>query len=276
MNLVQRWLIRLRDIAGYASLAASPADSVNLAVLGLARGHPFDANDWLSRLGRYLYPTIRVRPAVLGGLRLELNSRDVSQMVIFDEVIRDGLYDLKLVPFDPTVILDCGAHIGMFTLKAARTFPAARLSAFEPHPRNVEILRAHKKLNSLAVEIVPAAVSLQDGDGWLRTEGSFGGTLAAELPAGAAGCRVRVVDLRTWLRKPDMHRLLLKIDVEGEERTLIPGILPDLPRQCALFFESHDGAEGWTRLCNALTETGFQVRQLTCHMPFCNGFASRC
>jgi len=258
MSIVKRLSARLQHIASYAALAATPLDGINLAVLGFARGHPFDAEDLLARLGRWFYPTIRVRPASLGGLRVQLDSRDVSHMVIFDEVIRDGLYDLKLVPFCPDVIVDCGAHIGIFSLKAGCAFPRARLTAFEPNPDNLHVLRAQKRINSLLFEIVAAAVSLKDGESWFQAGCSFGGTLADEAPGVGHGYRVRVVDLRTWLIQQDARRLLLKIDVEGEERTLLPGILPYLPRQCALFFESHDGVEGWERASGLLTQGAFK------------------
>ena len=275
MSLKRRLSQRLRQIASYAALATSPPDRVNLAVLGLARGHPFSARDLLARLGRLLYPTICVRPAALGGLRLVLDSGDVSQMVIVDEVIRDGLYDLKQVPFCPDDILDCGAHIGLFTLQASAVFPGVRLTAFEPNPANVRFLRAQKRINSLAFELVAAAVSLAEGEAWFRGDCSFGGSLAVERPADGPAYRVAVVDLRRWLARRPARRLLLKVDVEGEERTLLPGILPHLPDQCALFFESHDGAEGYARLADLLSREGFRVKQLTSRLPFIDSFAVR-
>jgi FkbM family methyltransferase len=275
MPLGRRIRKRLGEIASYAALAASPADAVNLAVLGLARGHPFNSDDLLSRLGRFFYPTISLRPASLGGLRLVLDSSDVSQMVVFEEVIRDALYDLSLIPFPPDAIVDCGAHIGLFTLKAQRAFPGVRLTAFEPNPANLRLLRAQRKTNYLAFEIVAAAVSLTDGEAWFHEICSSGGALASERPRNGPAYQVPVVDLRRWLARRAPRRLLLKLDVEGEERTLLPGIVPYLPGHCALFFESHDGAEGYRRLADVLTGGGFRVKQLTERLPYIDGFAIR-
>jgi hypothetical protein len=43
---------------------------------------------------------------------------------------------------------------------------------------------------------------------------------------------------------------------EGEEATLLPALLPVLPRQCAVFFEWHQGEEGFQRVAELLGAHG--------------------
>jgi FkbM family methyltransferase len=274
-HLIKRLRTRWQQITSYAALAAAPRDGINLAVLGFARGHPFDANDLLARLGRRVYRTIQVRPASLRGLRVELDARDISQLVVFEEVIRDDLYDFRLVPFTPDLIVDCGAHIGLFAMKASLAFPGANLTAFEPNPDNVRLLRAHRRLNGLSFEIVPAAVALANGEEWFHAAYGCSGALVDEPPGDGAAFRVPILDLRAWLSRRAPRQLLLKIDIEGAERTLVPGILPVLPTPCALFFETHGGEATWDYLAKLLADAGFQVTRLNNRSPLMDGFALR-
>jgi len=69
--------------------------------------------------------------------------------------------------------------------------------------------------------------------------------------------------------------LLLKLDVEGEERRLVPGIAALLPKVCALFFETHHGVEGWDEVTAPLSRVGFCIRLLRRRGSFCDGFAVR-
>ena len=50
---------------------------------------------------------------------------------------------------------------------------------------------------------------------------------------------VQVVDLPAMLSQRRPERLLLKLDVEGEETHIIPALLDVLPREAAVFFETH-------------------------------------
>ena len=50
---------------------------------------------------------------------------------------------------------------------------------------------------------------------------------------------VALINLKEWIVKHNPTKLLLKIDIEGEEESVIPHILPVLPNTCAIFFETH-------------------------------------
>ena len=86
---------------------------------------------------------------------------------------------------------------------------------------------------------------------------------------------VRAVDFTSVLRDIEMDSLLLKMDIEGEERNVLPAIMPLLPRRTALFFETHHGEEGWSEIEGVLTRNGFMVEQINARGLYCDGFASR-
>ena len=59
--------------------------------------------------------------------------------------------------------------------------------------------------------------------------------------------------------------LLLKLDVEGEEAKIMPDLVPLLPPTCAVFFESHNGEDGFRDMERHLTAAGFAVQRNRTH-----------
>jgi hypothetical protein len=94
-------------------------------------------------------------------------------------------------------------------------------------------------------------------------------------PSGAKAFQVKVVDFPAVLRSTPLNSLLLKMDVEGEERTLLPAIMSLLPDQTAIFFETHFGQEEWEEIRELLQSNGFNVEQINMRGPYCDGFAIR-
>jgi FkbM family methyltransferase len=266
-------------------------DCFSFAVLGLARTHLPP----LLFLGRLFYPELVVRPPLLGGLRLALSPWDRTHMIIFHEVFRAKNYDLGLIPFTPDQIFDCGGHIGMFSLLARGRYPTVPLAVFEPNPHNVEWIRRQAQLNAINIEVVQAAVSVREGEATFQDRLSYTGHLVddatprapdaklwnptnlAEQSLGAPrGCyTVRVVDLPAMLSQRRPKKLLLKLDVEGEETHIIPALLDVLPREAAVFFETHHGEAGWASAKQQFTDHGFAVERRRSVYDYIDGFALR-
>jgi FkbM family methyltransferase len=94
------------------------------------------------------------------------------------------------------------------------------------------------RLNAINIEVAEAAVSVRDGEATFQDRVSYSGHLVddkrprapnprptlVEQALGAPRGRytVRVVDLPAILRQRRPERLLLKLDVEGEELTSFP------------------------------------------------------
>ena len=86
---------------------------------------------------------------------------------------------------------------------------------------------------------------------------------------------VRVVDLPATLSQRRPKRLLLKLDVEGEENRIIPALFDVLPREAAVFFETHYGEAGWDWAQQQFTDHGFVVERRRTIYDFIDGFALR-
>jgi FkbM family methyltransferase len=252
---------RLRRVREFMASGASPAQWAPLGALGWSRGNPSGVVP--RRIG-----LVTVKPALLRGRAVTIDPTDLGQLVSFDEICVQGAYELQRVPFTPAVIVDCGAHIGLFSALAAATFPSARLLAFEPNPANLEHLRRNLAQDGGRAEIHAAAVSTADGRARFSADVSNGGRLTE------GGSReVAVVDLRAHL--PRAESLLLKLDIEGEETRVLPHVLPALPKRCAMFVETHDGAAAVSAVTSLLAGEGFVTTVLRERGRFADLFACR-
>jgi FkbM family methyltransferase len=216
--------------------------------------------DWPAAMALAMYRTrprrgrpIWIRPAGLGGMAVRIQPSEMSEFVIYEEVFIDNVYDLDRVGFRPDVIVDAGAFHGYFSLLAAAKFPGVPTVAFEPNAQNLEALQANVRHNAAAVDIRAAAVSTRDGTALFA-----GGGCGGHLDAGASGAvQVSCVDLPRVIAALHAERLLLKIDIEGEESTVLPALLPVVPQRCAIFYEWHHDLAAHGECAALLAAHGF-------------------
>lgn len=256
---VARYASRIRGIAIFARKGLRWTDKLKMAVIGYARGHTFSAPGLISFLGRSIFPDVRVKPSLLRGLTLHLNPSDMSHLVVVDEILLEQVYPIDQVPFQPDLVVDCGANIGIFTLLAASRFPNSRLIAFEPDPMNIEWLRKHVDANGLVVEVIEAAVSTEDGEARFEAGLGVASAFVDRERIGGSVIKVRTLQLSRFIAEVDPRRLLLKLDVEGAEDDLFPDIIHVLPRDCSVFFETHGGERSWNQARQLLEKAGFSV-----------------
>lgn len=270
----------VHQAAALGRAADGPLAAAAMFAVGMAHATPAR---WCSRVLHGLgVQRLRLRPRRLEGYELAVNPSDSGHTCVVEEFfVPPVACDLALIEFDPAAIIDCGAHIGVFTLLARRWFPSAAITAFEPNPDNVEWLRENLRRNGVSgVDAIPAAVSTRAGRSAFRftPNQSESGRLvepgAALADAGDA-TEVTVIDLPAFVRRLAPASLVLKLDIEGEEERLTPALLPALPRRCAIFFETHRGAEGWDTVRGALAADAFSIRLLRQRDVFYDGFAVR-
>jgi FkbM family methyltransferase len=256
------------------SLGVGLKDKLALALFGLlAPPREWSHRHWW-RLHSRLVPKIWVRPGKLSGLRLLIKPTDWSQTVIFEEVFLNEGYDLCKVTFVPDVILDCGAHIGIFSLLARGRFPGAALTAYEPNPKNAWFVRQQIAGNGLDIKLFECAISTENKQLSFEVSNSHNGRiLHGRAPAGTYP--VQAVDFIEAFKQIKPASLLLKMDIEGEERDILPLLVPLLPNRTALFFETHAGEAGWREIEKLLTAHGFKVEQISARGQFYDGFALR-
>lgn len=254
---LQRFQQRLSLARRFARAGVGPWDRLQLSLAGLARQRPFGPDSLYGRVGQSVSQRLAPRVHLAKGLRIPLELHNTTETTIFEEIYLEGTYPLDAITFAPDLIVDCGAFSGMFTLLAHGNFPHARLVAFEPDRANHDRLCANIAVNSARVECHHAAVGVADGQMYF-TGGGYGGKL---VPAGTPDARrVRVVSLPRLLREAAPHRLVLKIDVEGAERELLPAIIDLLPPETVLFLETHFSHREVDALLAPLIARGFTHR----------------
>ena len=235
--------------------AHSWRDCPALALAGFVRGRPFEGGTLYARLGRTLARQVTPRIRQAGGARVRLDLTTVTDLMIFEEIFLDQVYPLERVPFTPEVVIDGGACTGCFTLLAHARYPTARLIAIEPEPNNFARLERHLRDNGIAAQCHAAA--LANAPGKVRFTGSgFGGHV---MPPGstASGIEVQVVSLNELVQAAAPARLLIKLDVEGMEREILPSLAAILPRITALFLETHHPEAECQRYLAPLISSGF-------------------
>ena len=243
-SLIRTWTASVR----------SPADWPAAVLLAMFRTRPVDGAGVVSRAMRRIFPRIRIRPDLLGGHSVGIDPSRLAAFVIYEEIFIHGIYDLGRVAFEPDAIVDCGAFEGHFSLLARARFPAAPILAFEPDLDNFAGLAANTAHPALRIDARLAAVSIEDGEGLFAGSGCGG-----RLGDGPDARRVPIRNLRTVLAELKCERVVLKLDIEGEEARLLPALLPVLPRRCAIFFEWHQGRDEYAVVARLLAAHGFDL-----------------
>lgn len=264
---------KLAQLQRYGQAAVSAKSRPAFWVYGVARHNPFDSSNLVSRLGQLCFPELRLKPKVLGGRSVRVNTSDIGHLISFEEVLIETVYDLSVIPFVPEVVLDCGAHIGLFSALVMAKFPTAEVRMFEPNRRNAAFLNRQLKELPGRVQLIEAAVSTRSGDAWFQGDYSNTGQIAdARLPGSE---QVALLDAKSLIQPLAGKRVVIKLDIEGEEERVVPAIAPLLPRQCVLFFETHNGAESWTSVAVPLQTEGFAVHSVRSRGQYSDGYAVR-
>lgn len=131
-------------------------------------------------------------------------------------------------------ILDLGANVGLFGVFAAGRWPRARVTAVEPDPGNLAVLRRCVALSGRgdAWEVVAAAAATHDG----TVAFAGGGESLSRIDPGAAASVV-AIDALALLDGVD----LLKMDIEGGEWAILddPRFTASVPRVTVLEYHPH-------------------------------------
>jgi FkbM family methyltransferase len=153
-------------------------------------------------------------------------------------VLIDNLYREMLAAGRQPLIIDCGANIGASVTWFSARYPEAHIIAVEPASENFDILRAN--CAGLDVDLKLAGIAAQDGHAYLQCTG---GPMDYRTNTDHEGIEIDVVSVSTLLAsKPESHYspFLLKIDIEGAEKSLFSGDTSAFNRFPLIIFEPHD------------------------------------
>ncbi len=181
---------------------------------------------------------------------------------LFGELLEEGM-----------VVIDAGAHVGYFTLLAARSVgPVGRVYAFEPVPTNYDLLVRNIELNGYR-NIVPVQKAISSTVGSERFfihPSTVGHSLFPETSKSQRIINVEVTTLDRFLEGegwPSVH--LVKMDIEGAEPAALEGMTGLLMRNRALRlvleYVPHileRAGEDPTRFLDRLRGLGFTIRAI--------------
>lgn len=127
------------------------------------------------------------------------------------------------------VVLDVGAHVGVFTIMLARWVgPTGHVYAFEPTPQTRAALEDHLVLNEVADRVTPVPMAVSDAPGTARfyvASNSLENTLNAthsRIPS-AEPIDVPVTTIDDFCAVNNLKPTLVKLDVEGFELHALRG-----------------------------------------------------
>jgi FkbM family methyltransferase len=184
-----------------------------------------------------------------GVARLVFDPRQTDELTVVDELLYEPLYQ---TPCDCEVFVDCGAFRGISTVYLQDQVRADATIAIEPQQQNFERLSRRLQVHLPAVKAVNAALGVTSGEVFFAGEG-VGGRISEE------GIRTRVVGLDDLPELGKAQCLLLKMDVEGAEKDLLPALLPLLPKKCVILLETHYPEHEARQMLRVYEDSGFSV-----------------
>lgn len=151
----------------------------------------------------------------------------------------DNLYEQILASDRQPLIVDCGSNIGASVLWFASRYPRAHVLAVEPAPDNFELLR--QNCVHLDADLRLAGIAAENGFACLTDPGE--GSLAYRtIPAGPES-GLPTFSLPTLLKSKSPMTytpFLLKLDIEGAEKTLFDGDCSAIAHFPIIIMEPHD------------------------------------
>ena len=148
------------------------------------------------------------------------------------------LYERILSSGRKPLVIDCGANIGASVAWFSARFPGSHVIAVEPAPDNFDMLK--RNTAALDVEVRHGAIAKADGTAFLHlAPGGMGH--CADLNEG--GVEIQAFSVETLLasKSPEEYTpFLLKIDIEGAEKSLFEGDTSAFDRFPLIILEPHD------------------------------------
>lgn len=211
--------------------------------------------------------------ALRGGGRIRVRNAPMDFHIVHRVLGRD---EYRLDAFRPgslDTVIDLGAHLGAFSLRASPL--ARRVLAFEPFEENYQLL-VENLAHLSNVTAIQAAVAPKDEerDFYVSDIPSAGSFYPVERHPVRKVIRVPSFSLATLFRRHEVERCdLLKIDVEGAEYPLLfelPAALWPLIRAVCLEYDPlPDSPPSWTGegLEKHLREAGYRIRRVPSKHP---------
>ena len=151
----------------------------------------------------------------------DLEGSIAAQSVVSE--LLHGCYPLDGIDFSPgDIVVDIGAHVGVFSIWLAKKFPFVNILAYEALPINYANCQRNIALNGVSnISLNNMLVSSKSGEKkeiWLNRENTGGSSL--HIQGRTETNEMDTISLDDIL-KDIAHCKMLKIDVEGHEYEIL-------------------------------------------------------
>lgn len=222
-------------------------------------------NWYMLYAGRYGFLRKEIELIHRSGLRIKLRPDTDDLRIVKSNFVKKN-YTRDFVPITKdSIVVDVGAHIGSFSIMAAKS--AYKVLAFEPEPNNYRMLKKNMELNHLEnMSIFEMAVSGISGYQDIYT---YQGGSSADYSLYKRGItniktgRIPTISVEDIIRREDLPRIdFLKLDCEGAEHDILRNIsFETAAKILGIAMETHSVPPGFSiDIPNRLRELGFEVK----------------
>jgi len=194
-----------------------------------------------------------------------------TDMGVIQEIHNENVYQIQRDDIrNNSVVIDIGAHIGVFSVFAAVQAENVTVYSFEPEPGNFELLVRNIAANNLESRIHPINLAVSNIDIPRKLIRSATSVSAHSFSANKFldddvkdSLAVNCTTLSDIFRKYEINKCdILKLDCEGEEYNILLNASDEiLAKIVKIVGEYHDGLNQYTHddLGNFLSERDFEV-----------------
>ncbi len=207
------------------------------------------------------YIFLKLKNGLVFKLRSKTNDRVIFNQIWLTKTYTPKGFEIK----EDNVILDVGAHIGLFSIMAAKSASNGKVYVFEPSEENFKLLEENVRLNKLDnIELINKAVTKESG---IR---EF--ALSPDDPAGHSipfgetsrqKINIQTTSLGDFLADKNINKVdFLKMDCEGAEYEIFYSCSDEtLNKIDKISMEYHnvDTEKNVSRIKSFLEAKGFRV-----------------
>ncbi len=192
--------------------------------------HPFFENSYTKNIINSVVNFFKPDFVTVNGNKIFIDKDD---RVISLELLLSGKWEeFEASLFEKNIhlgdtVIDIGAHIGYYTLIAAKKVgPTGKVYAFEPLLKNFKLLKKNVQVNGyINVIAVNKAVSNRNGTSklFLSREDNFGDQRIYDPEGNRSSITIGTVRLDSYFKNKDQKINMIKMDIQGAEVKALTG-----------------------------------------------------
>ncbi len=212
----------------------------------------------LDKLGLIKNPLYHTKNGMVVATRAKTSDINDAIVVLSGNEYPEKLLGIK--DLSSPVILDCGGHIGSFSLWAKHINPSSRVFVMEPVVDNLSLLKQNLELNRHSdVTVIPFALYGQSGHFYINLDGRpfDAGQVVSSRPISGKYFEIDALTLSEVLEQNGLTRVdLMKMDIEGSEYSVINTSLETLSvsvKRIIMEYHTDSHTNGRDEIVTALT-----------------------